>query len=158
MTLVVSVIQLSERRLWSLSAAHPSVGVLRPGPGADVEHSLKLVARKPGRGLGEVSRAELARELSVESYELKPGDLLLWHTDGLLERRLRSGRDLTRLELFRSALRLGETAEAPVDAQCDRLLGELLPAAAGGPAPDDVTLILGSVPLREIAYKDSAGR
>jgi serine phosphatase RsbU (regulator of sigma subunit)/transcriptional regulator with GAF, ATPase, and Fis domain/anti-sigma regulatory factor (Ser/Thr protein kinase) len=123
-TACYAVLDPDTGKLEYASAGHPPALLVRP--------SGETVWLEEGRSTPLCGAAE--GELPEATVVLEPGSLLLFYTDGLVERRgedIRTGLD--RLE------RTARThAVEPVDRICDRLLEDLLIAADH---PDDVVLV-----------------
>ncbi len=128
-TVVVAAVDGGEggvRLRWS-NAGHPAPVLLRH------DGSIEVLARTPELLLGVAPTTErLDHELG-----LGPGDIVLFYTDGLVERRdatLDEGTDW----LVRH---LRQRGREPIEALCDGLLTEL-----GGRRDDDVALLAFQVP------------
>jgi len=91
--------------------------------------------RTGGTVLGPLSEARFRRNFA----HLDHGALLVLHTDGLLERRARSG-ELFGLERLKALL--VEHADAPLEGLAQRVLGELDTFGEGVHERDDETLVL----------------
>jgi hypothetical protein len=85
-TAAVAVIDGPRREMKIARAGHAAPFLVRSGPPPVVER-LAL----PGPLLGLVPTATFEEEITVQSFALNAGDLLLMHTDGLEELRDRSG-------------------------------------------------------------------
>ncbi|MFF9147598.1 SpoIIE family protein phosphatase [Streptomyces sp. NPDC014861] len=109
--------------LWTIArAGHPPPAVVTP------DGSVSFLQGPPGTPLGTG-----AHDFGTEEFPLPPGGLLTLYTDGLIEAR---DRDLD--EGMRQLGRALGRADGPLEEICDAVLGRLL----GGPAQDDVALVL----------------
>ncbi|MGW6538253.1 SpoIIE family protein phosphatase [Streptomyces sp. NPDC055051] len=109
--------------LWTIArAGHPPPAVVTP------DGSVSFLQGPPGTPLGTG-----AHDFGTEEFPLPPGGLLALYTDGLIEAR---DRDLD--EGMRQLGRALGRADGPLEEICDAVLGRLL----GGPAQDDVALVL----------------
>ncbi|MBI3858291.1 MAG: SpoIIE family protein phosphatase, partial [Planctomycetes bacterium] len=92
----------------------------------------------PGPLLGLVPTATFEEEISVQSYALGPGDVLLLHSDGLEELRDRNG------EMF-GADRLASILRANAGAGADFILGAAILEAeqfgSGADRDQDMTAV-----------------
>lgn len=112
-------------RLRVASAGHPPLLLLRPGGAHPVEVDPGLPLALEGGSASVRAQAEV---------RLEPGDVLLLHTDGLLDRRGCAGPCTADLQQL--------LAGRPLD-DLERLADDVLDAAADvGAAGDDVTLVL----------------
>ncbi|WP_034271987.1 SpoIIE family protein phosphatase [Actinospica robiniae] len=121
-TMCVAEIQPSSRRCVLAGAGHPPPLLLGPdGPKYVYEEAL-------GAPLGLLALTGQARALSLD---LAPGSMLLFYTDGLIERR---GEDIDTglARLAEGAHRiLGDPSGADLSALCERIVAEC--------APEDIT-------------------
>lgn len=97
-----------------------------------------LIAR--GNPLGAGS----SPSVGASSSSLGPGDVLVWYTDGLIERRNRSA-ELFGDRRFQRLLRRALPEMPAASELCERLLDATERFADGQEADDDVTLIVGRV-------------
>jgi hypothetical protein len=105
-TYAVAVIDGPRREMKLARAGHVAPFLVRAGAAPVVER-LEL----PGPLLGLVPTATFEEEISVQSYALGPGDLLLLHSDGLEELRDRNG-EMFGADRLASILRANASAEA----------------------------------------------
>lgn len=75
---LVAVPDPAKGRIWIARAGHPAPFLARPG-----EDVVRL--ETPGPVLGFVPTASFERGIEARSFEMRPGDVLLMHTDGLEE-------------------------------------------------------------------------
>jgi serine phosphatase RsbU (regulator of sigma subunit) len=123
-TVALLTVDPSTRTASLVSAGHPPIAVRRAdGRG-------ELIAARAGIVLGATAHAVY----EPADLELRPGDVLVLYTDGLVERRDQPiGAGLGQL------IAAMEGAPSDPDAFADRLLGELVPPGA---PPDDVALLV----------------
>ncbi|HVE41649.1 MAG TPA: SpoIIE family protein phosphatase [Planctomycetota bacterium] len=132
-TYAVAVIDGPRREMKLARAGHAAPFLVRAGTTPVVER-LEL----PGPLLGLVPTATFEEEISVQSFALGAGDLLLLHSDGLEGLRSRSG------ELF-GADRLAAVLRANAGAEADFVLGAAILEAeqfvAGANRGQDMTAV-----------------
>lgn len=151
MTFVASVIDLETGEMTTANASHPPVYLMRSVDGAapDPENMLRsfkslITDSIPPLGEGP----EIA--LLTSTLQLRPGDNLFWYTDGMLDMRPGDGAKLgkkTFIKLLGTQALAGNTATEQV---CDGIIGETLKffaeAGEGAERPDDITLVVASIP------------
>lgn len=132
-TYAVAVIDGPRREMKLARAGHVAPFLVRGGASPVVER-LEL----PGPLLGLVPTATFEEEVSVQSYALGAGDLLLLHSDGLEELRDRSG------EMF-GADRLASILRANAGGEAEFVLGATILEAeqfgAGADRDQDMTAV-----------------
>lgn len=132
-TYAVAVIDGPRREMKLARAGHAAPFLVRAGAAPVVER-LEL----PGPLLGLVPTATFEEEISVQSFALGPGDLLLLHSDGLEELRDRNG------EIF-GADRLASILRANAGAEAEFILGAAILEAeqfgAGADRDQDMTAV-----------------
>jgi hypothetical protein len=132
-TAAVAVIDGPRREMKIARAGHAAPFLVRSGPPPVVER-LAL----PGPLLGLVPTATFEEEITVQSFALNAGDLLLMHTDGLEELRDRSG------DMF-GADRLASILNANAGSEAEFVLGAAILEAeqfgSGADREQDMTAV-----------------
>ena len=138
MTCNLSAIDLESGEIVLVNASHPAPFVIK----SDGKRVRSL--RAPACGaLGQ----KPALEPGFCRYRLKPGDVVVWHTDGLTECENAAKQRYRRLSLVEtirgSRARLLDRPE-PI---CDLVLGEVAAFLGSGEPPvDDITLVIAVIP------------
>ena len=136
MTCFASVVDRRAGRVRYASAGHLPAFLCRASEG---DRAVTLFARGPC--LGDTEHPTF----TVHEERVAPGDLLIWYTDGVTERRSAGG------EAFGSRRMLGaitsHAAEPPASLR-QRVLTALDAFAGGAPGDDDITLVVGRVLAR----------
>ena len=121
----------SNRNVLTYASAGHEAGLLVRGEAGDVE----ALHVGPSVRLGEFSMAQFEER----TYSLRPGDTLVWYTDGLLDavnpkqRPYGDGRLLRILRKYR---------EEEVDRLAEKIVADVVSYAEGGAIRDDVTLVV----------------
>jgi sigma-B regulation protein RsbU (phosphoserine phosphatase) len=128
MTLCFATWHRGRRRLRIANAGQSQPLLVRDGHA----RRLHLVGFPLGLGLGTEPYDE-------ESLELRPGDLLVFYSDGIVETMRADGQEFGTVR-FEHLLR--ETCHLPLEELADRILKEVDAFAGGEPPGDDRTLVI----------------
>ncbi|MCM2322995.1 MAG: SpoIIE family protein phosphatase [Oligoflexia bacterium] len=145
MTLVASVIEPSNGRIVSMNAGHRWPYVLRRAGDGSAGRRVETLVSSTGCALGEGP----VLRLSAEAFELRPGDAILWYTDGLVELKDRSGHTVSKVKLLAALEALqAQHPDAPerITGGFLEFLGQLAQTGSRR-LPDDVTIVVGVVGL-----------
>ncbi|MCM2278601.1 MAG: SpoIIE family protein phosphatase [Oligoflexia bacterium] len=143
MTLIASVIDPASGRIVSMNASHRWPYVLRGGAAAEgsSRRPVETLVQSTGSPLGEGPELRLP----AETFELRPGDAILWYTDGLVELKNQSGHTVSKVKLMTALESLQASYQACPEAITSGLLeflGRLSQTGSQG-LPDDVTVVVG---------------
>ncbi|MCM2277247.1 MAG: SpoIIE family protein phosphatase [Oligoflexia bacterium] len=141
MTFVASVIDLATGNVVSVNAAHRPPYLYRaPADGAkDPQQGYHWLAPPDGQALGEAETPDL----QLTSFKLEPGDLLLWYTDGLVERADHHGRPFGKSRLLRLFREIAIAKSLDLSGACERLMKLGESSSPNTPPADDITVVIG---------------
>jgi sigma-B regulation protein RsbU (phosphoserine phosphatase) len=129
MSCAVLVFDLLQGELQFANGGHPLPCVYNRND----RQVISLAARGPL--LGKSQRLDC----TPAQVKLRPGDVLVWYSDGLVECRDAGGQQFGWKRLVSAAQRFGDL---PADEMREAILAEARTFSAGHPAEDDVTLIV----------------
>ncbi|MCM2278612.1 MAG: SpoIIE family protein phosphatase [Oligoflexia bacterium] len=138
MPITISCLSPDRRLLYTLSAAHPLPLLIRDNQYLAAPCATRVALGEPG-----------AEPVEFQAFELRPGDIILWYTDGLTECPGQDGRTLRKKALLQQLSVLGRQASAGPDGLRDGL-AQLVRAHLGPETPhpeDDITFVVGVVPV-----------
>lgn len=149
MTFIGSTVDLKKGIITVANASHPSPYLLRRVPGKkemDVKELFRPLKSPTANPLGA------SKEFSVESkdYQLQPGDIVIWYTDGLMiysETRPAGSQD--RLSVLRLIAKVADEYFPDPAKICEKVLEKYLEKRSVIPENlmDDVTIVVATVPL-----------
>jgi len=147
MTMVLSSIDLETGMMKTLNAAHRAIYVYRKSPDAasNPTKSFKVITdgRLPSLG------CQISDLPPPGEFQLVPGDVVFWYTDGLVECRNPTGECLDRKTLMATMANVAEQNGSDADRICDAVLAEFvrfLAENAKNP-DDDTTLVVATIPM-----------
>ncbi|RKH06970.1 HAMP domain-containing protein [Corallococcus sp. CA047B] len=129
MSSALAVIDVYNGQIDYAAGGHPAAAVFNRTTG----QMASLPARGPLLG------ANVASEFTSRQAQLRPGDIVVWYTDGLTEARDGTNRLYGTQRL---AAALQANAHLPADALRDALLADVRAYSAGQPQRDDITVIV----------------
>ncbi|MCY1047693.1 SpoIIE family protein phosphatase [Corallococcus sp. bb12-1] len=129
MSSALAVIDVYNGQIDYAAGGHPAAAVFNRTTG----QMASLPARGPLLG------ANVAAEFTSRQAQLRPGDIVVWYTDGLTEARDGTNRLYGTQRL---AAALQANAHLPADALRDALLADVRAYSAGQPQRDDITVIV----------------
>jgi sigma-B regulation protein RsbU (phosphoserine phosphatase) len=148
MTFVISIVNLETGKMVMSNASHPPMYIYRrPLSMQNDENPLpNFKSLMDGRiaSLGE--KAEI--EIDTHTEQLKPGDILFWYTDGILEARPSDGAKLGKKDFLRLLAHHSQGAVSDARGACDGIMGDMTTFFNDGTErPDDITLIVARIPV-----------
>lgn len=129
MSSALAVIDVYNGQIDYAAGGHPAAAVFN-------RHSGQM-ASLPARG--PLLGASVASQFTSRQAQLRPGDIVVWYTDGLTEARDGANRLYGTQRL---AAALQASAHLPADALRDALLADVRAYSAGQPQRDDITVIV----------------
>jgi sigma-B regulation protein RsbU (phosphoserine phosphatase) len=129
-TIVYGIFTPKKKQIELVRAGHPPVGLIRRNNVTWLETE--------GVGLGLASNAIFSRTLKKKMIQLQKGDIVFFHTDGLMEARDSQGEEFGEVLLTEILLQMGNKGAAEVLAE---VRGSMERFTAGVSRHDDVTLL-----------------
>ncbi|MEW6056313.1 MAG: SpoIIE family protein phosphatase [Bdellovibrionota bacterium] len=157
MTFIASVIDLRSGVMSLVNASHRPPYVYRKKADVPLENAIKhfkplMGAQGPALGLGQ--------DLSIDpvTFQLEPGDMVFWYTDGLVECESPDGKMITKQQLTKMLLELAEKNDANAKTICDQLLHQSLEFFGENAThlADDITVVVGTIPKKATLLKAAA--
>jgi sigma-B regulation protein RsbU (phosphoserine phosphatase) len=149
MTMLLSLIDTRSGEMVMCNASHRPPYVYRPDR-ANGEHPKGLESFQIVSG-AKIAQLGLAKDIVIETstFQLSPGDLIVWYTDGLVECENEEGKPLRKTDLLRLIANLREsqrsvnsTADSGAHTLCTGLMDEFKNFLGARVAnPDDDTTI-----------------
>lgn len=145
MTFVGSIINLKTGKLTVANASH-FPPYLYSGAGADPEKPLSAVEPLLMDTCAALGRQERL-EVKEAQYQLKPGDALIWYTDGFFEGPAAVGKSVSNKKLLKLLINAVVAHPTEMARACQDSLGELFAIMGNSQEkPDDITLVFAKVP------------
>lgn len=144
MTFVISVINLKTGIALSTNTGHRPPYVYRKSdnPADDVRKTFRPLVSPLLMSLGEKPKLDII----ITRFELKPGDVILWYTDGLIECINPDGKTRSKVVMMESIRQMADQQEGDVKVICDGIMQETLSFVGPGTArlDDDITVVVGN--------------
>lgn len=129
-TMVYGIFLLKKRQLQMVRAGHPPVGLIRKKTVTWLETE--------GVGIGLASNTVFSKTLKKKIIQLQKGDVVFFHTDGLMEARDNQGEEFGEALLTETLVQAGDKNAAEVLSEVKQSMEQF---TKGVPRHDDVTLV-----------------